>query len=113
MHFAACIFLLRMVDVRMEVSLQGLLAAGRVGVEPTTRLDSEISGFLHRADGEIPDRLHDGSPLTAHPCDHGRPVFVIMAPTGLAFLPATPRPTSQVFFAPLCRLPLIPSGVIE
>ena len=75
--------------------------------------DGEVSGCLHRADGAIPDRLHDDSPLTAHPRDHGRPVFVIMAPAGLAFLPATTRPTSQVPFAPLCRLPLIPSGVIE
>src|SRR5215831_799956 len=113
MHLAACVFLLRMVDVRMEVSLQGLIAAGRVGVEPTIRLDGEVSGFLHRADGAIPDRLHDDRPLTAYPRDHGRPVFVIMAPTGLTFLAATTRPTSQVFFATLFRLPLIPSGVIE
>src|SRR5262249_6080432 len=113
MHLAACILLLRMIDELMEVSLQRPIATGRVGRQPTARLDREVGRLLYGLDGKILDRLHDDSPVTAHPRDHGRPILVIMALAWLALLAATTRPTSQMLFAPLFRLPLVPSGVIE
>src|SRR6266446_3083651 len=89
MHVTTGIFLLRVIDKRMHIALQRLIAARRVGVEPTARLHGEVSCLLHRLDGEITGRLDDNSPLATDPGDDGRPVFVIMAPTGLALLPAT------------------------
>src|SRR5687768_9750900 len=113
MHVTACILLLRMIDELMAVSLQRPIAPGRVGIQPTARLDRTVGRLLHGLDGKILDRLHDDSPVTAHPRDHGGPIFVIMAPAGLALLAAPTRPTSQGLLAPLFRLPLVASGVIE
>src|SRR6266446_10392203 len=113
MHVTTGIFLLRVIDKRMHIALQRLIAARRVGVEPTARLHGEVSCLLHRLDGEITGRLDDNSPLATDPGDDGRPVFVIMAPTGLALLPATTRAASQRLLATACRLPLVAGGVVE
>src|SRR5215813_4093480 len=61
---------------------------------------------------EISGRLEDDSPLATDPRDDGRPVFVIMAPTGLALLPATTRAAPQRFLPTLLRLALVASGMI-
>src|SRR4029450_6415975 len=45
--------------------------------------------------------------------DNGRPVFVIVAPTGLALLTAPTRAAPQRPLATALRLPLVASGVIE
>jgi hypothetical protein len=98
MHFAARILLLRMIDVRMEVSLQGPIAARRVRIQATARMDGEVGCLLYRSDGKISHALHHNSPLAADPRDDGGPVFVIVAPAGLAFLPPATWPAPQVFF---------------
>src|SRR5256885_9957799 len=113
MHVTTGIFLLREIDKRMHIALQRLIAARRVGVEPTARLHGEVSCLLHRLDGEITGRLDDNSPLATDPGDDGRPVFVIMAPTGLAFLAPATRPASQRFLPAVFGLALVPSRVIE
>jgi hypothetical protein len=110
MPLAAGIFRLRMIDVLMEVSLQRLSTTGRIGVEPPPLWAGEVSGCLPRADGDIPACLHDDSPATAYPCDHGRPVFVIMAPAGLALRTATPRAASHRPLPAGLRLALVAGG---
>src|SRR5262249_34259149 len=47
------------------------------------------------------------------PGDDGRPVFVIMAPTGLAFLAAATRSAPQGLCATVFGLAFLPGGVIE
>src|SRR5919197_1374908 len=105
------IFLLRMIDVLVEVSLQRPIATGRIGIQATPHLDSQISRFLHRLHREIFGRLDDHSPLPTDPGDDRGPVFVIMAPPGLAFLAATTRSATQMFLPALFRLPLLARGV--
>src|SRR5215475_8798529 len=100
MHVPTGIFLLRVIDKRMPIALQCLIAAGRVCIEPTTRFDGEVGRFLHRLDGEIAGRVEDDRALAADPGDNRRPVFVIMAPARLAFLTATTRTASQRFLLP-------------
>jgi hypothetical protein len=113
MYIPPRIFLLGMVDVRMEVSFQRPIAAGGVRIEPAARVNGEVGCFLHCADGEIPDGLHHDGTLAADPRDDRGPIFVEMTPAGLALLPATTRPTSQGLFATLLGLAFAPSGVIE
>src|SRR5215831_12382692 len=92
MHVTARIFLLRMVDKVVRIALQRAIAAGRVGIETTARFDGDIGRFLHRLYGKVTRALYDDSPLTADPGDDRRPVFVVVAPTGLALLAAPPWP---------------------
>src|SRR5262249_53971244 len=73
----------------------------------------KIGRFLHRLHGEIFGRVEDDRPLTTDPGDDRRTVFVVVPPTGLAFLAATTRSAAQMFFSALFRLPLLASGVIE
>src|SRR4029453_8719173 len=113
MHVPTGIFLLRVIDKRMPIALQCLIAAGRVCIEPTARFDGEVGGFLHRLDGEIAGRVEDKSPLTTHPGDDRRPVFVIMPPTWLALLTTVTGAASQRLLATALRLPLVARRVIE
>ena len=85
---------MRVIDERMPIALQHPIAAGRVGVQPTARVDGEVHRLLHSLHGEIARRLEDDRPLATDPGDNRRPVFVIMAPARLALLPATTCPAA-------------------
>src|SRR5215475_7533006 len=113
MHLPTGVFLLRMIDVLVEVPLQRPIATGRIGIQATPRLDSKIGRFLHRLHREIFGRLDDHSPLPTDPRDDGGPILVVVPPPGLAFLAATTRSAAKRLFPALLRLPLVPSGVIE
>jgi hypothetical protein len=54
MYFPTCVFLLRMMHEFMYVAFHRPIAAGRVGVEPTTRLPRQVGGLLDRLDREYP-----------------------------------------------------------
>ena len=88
----ARVFLLGMVDKVMHVAFERSIAARGVRVEPTPRLDGEVSSFLDGLHRKIFGRLDHDRPLATDPGDDGWPVFVIVAPARLAFLPAAPRP---------------------
>src|SRR5438132_922116 len=113
MHVPTRIFLLRVIDERMQEALQRPIATRRVGVEPTARLDGEVGCLLDRLHREIPGRLDNHCPLATDPGDDGRSVFVIMAPPRLAFLPAPTRSTPQVLFPSVLSLPLVARGMVE
>src|SRR3989442_7929741 len=113
MHVPTGIFLLRVIDKRMHIALHRPRAAGRVRGEPTARLHRQVGCLLHRLHRDISGRLYHDCPLATDPGDDGRPVFVIMAPTGLALLTATTRSAPQRFFPTLCRLPLVARGMVE
>src|SRR5712691_3973855 len=113
MDITACIFLLGMSNIVMHIALQGSIAARRVGVEPTARLHGEVRRLLDRLHREIAGRLDDDSPLPTDPGDNRRPILVIMATTGLAFLPPATRSAPQRLLATAWRLPLVPGGVVE
>src|SRR5687768_8280078 len=76
-------------------------------------MDGEVRGLLHCLHGEISGRLEDDGPLATDPGDNRGPVFVVVPPTGLAFLAATTRAASQRLRPALRRLALVPSRVIE
>jgi hypothetical protein len=57
-------------------------------------LDGEVSGFLHRLHGEIAGRVDDDRALATDPRDDRRAIFIVMAPTRLAFLAAPTRAAS-------------------
>src|SRR5215813_11139128 len=107
MHVTARVFFLRMIHERMHVPLHRPVAAGRVRVEPTARSHGDLSRLLHRLDRKISGRLEDDRPLATDPGDDGRPVFVIMAPTGLALLTAPTCSASQQLLPALLGLPLV------
>src|SRR4029434_407778 len=54
MPLTASIFLLRVVDILVEVARERPIAAGRVGVQPTAGLDGEVHGLLYGLHREIP-----------------------------------------------------------
>src|SRR5262245_30227296 len=113
MHLPACILLLRMIDELMDVARHRPITAGRVRVQPTAGLHGEVRGLLHRLDGEITGRLDDDRPLATDPGDNGWPVFVIMAPAGLAFLAPATRSAPQRLLPAVFGLALVPRRVIE
>jgi hypothetical protein len=90
MHVTTGILRLRMVDERMRLTCQGPIAAGRVGRESTPRVHRDSGGLLYRLHRKISGRLEDDSPLAVDPRDDRGPVFVVVTPSGLAFLAATP-----------------------
>src|SRR5215467_13138599 len=98
MHLPTGVFLLRMIDVLVEVPLQRPIATGRIGIQATPRLDSKVRCLLHRLHREIFGRLEDNRPLPTDPGDDRWPVFVVMAPTGLTILPAPPWSVPQMLF---------------
>jgi hypothetical protein len=63
MHVPTRVFLLRMIHELMHVAFQCSIAAGRVGVEPTTRLHGQAGSLLDRLDREIFGRVEDDLPL--------------------------------------------------
>ena len=52
----------RTIDIVMDIALQGPIAARRVGVEPTARLNRHVRCLLDRLHGEIFRRLADDRP---------------------------------------------------
>ena len=62
MYLATRLLLLRVIDILMEVSFHRPIAAGRVGVEPTARVDGEVGRLLHCLHREIARRLEDDGP---------------------------------------------------
>src|SRR4029450_10600394 len=113
MHVTARIFLLRMVNKVVHIALQRAIAARRVGIEPTAPLHSDVGGLLHRLDRKVPRRLHHDTTVATDPGDNGRPILVVMAPPGLAFLAAPPGLASQRCLAARLGLSLLAGGVIE
>src|SRR6266702_6493446 len=94
-HFPTRVFLLGVIDIRMEVSLQRPIATRRVRIESTACLDGEVGGLLYCLNSKIPRRLDDDTPLAADPSDDRGSVFVVMAPPGLPFLAAPPWLATQ------------------
>src|SRR5215470_19040907 len=113
MYLPTGVFLLRMIDVLVEISLQRPIAAGRIGIQATSHLYSKIGRFLHRLHREIFGRVDDHSPLPTDPGDNRWPVFVVMAPPGLAFLAAPTWSASQHLLPALLGLPLVAGGLVE
>src|ERR671923_2877483 len=109
MDLTPCIFLLRMIDIVMHRALERPIAAGRVRVQPTARMDGEVRRLLHGLHGEIFGRLDDDRPLAADPRDNRWPVFVVVPPTGLALLVAPTRSAAQMFFPPCFACPFWPA----
>src|SRR5947209_19435403 len=95
MHVTTGIFLLRMVHVLMHVARHRPIAAGRVCIELTARFHCQVGCLLYGLHREISGRLYHDSALTTDLGDNGWPIFVIMAPAGLAFLPAPTRAALQ------------------
>src|SRR2546429_9122412 len=59
------------------------------------------------------ESLNYDATLTAHPGDDRGPIFVVMAPPGLAFLAAPPWRAAQRFRPARLGLSLVSGGVIE
>src|SRR5215475_8582667 len=113
MDLAPCIFLLCMIDIVMHIALERPIAAGRVRIQPTARVDGEVRSLLHGLHGKIFGRLDDDRPLATDPGDDRRTVFVVMPPAGLALLAAPTCAASQRLLPALLRLPLVPRDVVE
>src|SRR5215813_13905975 len=94
MHVPTRVFLLRVMHCVMLIARDQPVAAGRVRVELTAGLHGEVGGLLHRLNRKVPCRVDHDATLTAYPGDNGRTVFVVVPPTGLAFLAATTRSAS-------------------
>src|SRR5262249_21750887 len=77
------------------------------------RLDHRVRGLLDRLDREISGRLDHHCPLATDPGDDGRPIFVLMAPTGLALLPTPTRWAPQGLGPSVFGLAFLASRVIE
>src|SRR5438309_4523042 len=107
------ILLLGMIDELVHIAFHGPIAAGRVGVEPTACVHRDVRGLLDRLHREIFGCLDDDSPLATDPGNNGWPVFVVMAPAGLAFLAATTRLASQHLLPTPFGLPLVAGGMVE
>jgi hypothetical protein len=112
-HVTTGVLLLCVIDELVDLALQRPIAARGVGIQATPCLDGEGGGFLHRANGEIPDGLQHDGPLAVDPRNDGGPVFVVMTPAGLAPFASTPRSASQGLWPTLFGLALVPSDVIE
>src|SRR2546430_9786993 len=113
MDLAAGVFFLRMIDDLVHVALHRPIAAGGVGIEPTTGSHRDVGRLLYRLHREIFGRLDDNSPLATDPRDDRGPVFVIVAPARLTFLAATSRSAAQRRLPALCRLALVAGRVTE
>src|SRR2546428_4447132 len=113
MHITTRVFLLRMIDGLVLVARQRSIATRRVGVELTACLHRDVGCLLYRLHREIFGRLYNDRPLATDPGDNRWPVFVIMAPTGLAFLAAPPRLASQRLLPTPFGLPLVAGGMVE
>jgi hypothetical protein len=83
----------QLIDKRVPIALQRLVATRRVGIEPTARVHRDVGCLLDRLDREIFGRVDDDGPLATDPRDDRGAVFVVMSPAGLALLAAPPRST--------------------
>src|SRR5262249_55393647 len=106
MDLPAGIFLPRVIHELVHVALERPIAAGGIRIEPTPRLHRQVGGLLHCLDRKITGRLHDHRSLATDPGDDGWPVFVIVAPPGLALLAAPTRAAPQRLLAAAFCLPL-------
>src|SRR5262245_28121022 len=97
----------------LERGLERPIAAGRVRVEPTARSDGEGRRLLHRLHREIAGRVDDDTPLAADPDDNRWPVFVVVPPTGFAFLAAPTHAAPQRLLPALLGLPLVAGSLGE
>src|SRR5215468_4171333 len=97
----------------MLVARQRPVAAGRIRIELTARLDSDVRRLLYRLHREIFGRLDDDRPLATDPGNNGGPVFVVMATAGLAFLAATTWLATQRLLPTPFGLPLVTGGLVE
>src|SRR5688572_33095458 len=113
MHVTTRIFLLRVVDILVQVSRECPITAGGVGEESVAPLHGDVRGLLHRLDRKIPCRLNHDPTVATHPGDNGRPIFVIMATARLALLTASTCPASQQLLPALLGLPLVAGGMVE
>src|SRR5262245_59698891 len=113
MHVPPRVFLLRVMHCVMRIARDQPVAAGRVRVELTAGLHGEIGSLLYRLDRQVPCRVEHDATLTAHPGDHGRPIFVVMASPGLAFLATPPWRAAQRFRPARLGLSLVAGSVIE
>src|SRR5262249_2632017 len=113
MHITARIFLLRVVDIRVQVSCERPITAGGVGEESAAPLHGDVGGLLHRLDRKVPRRLHHDTAVATHPGDNARPILVVMAAPRLACLAATPGVASQRLLAARLGLSLLAGGVRE
>src|SRR6266568_2654046 len=113
MHITPRVFLLRMIDGLVLVARQRPIATGRVRVELTACVRRDVSGLLDRLHREIFGRLDNDSPLATDPGNNGWPVFVVMAPAGLAFLAATTRLATHRLLSTPFGLPLLAGGMGE
>src|SRR5215831_16532804 len=59
----------QLVNKVMHIALERPIAAGRVRIQPTARVDGEVRRLLHGLHGEIFGRLEDDRPLAADPRD--------------------------------------------
>src|SRR5262245_29661695 len=89
-YVTTCVFLLWVIDKRMPIALQRLVATRRVGIEPTARAHRDVGCLLDRLDREISGRVEDNGSLATDPSDDRGSVFVVMPATGLALLAAPP-----------------------
>ena len=113
MHLPTRVCLRRVVPRVLLRAREQPVAAGRVRVELTAGVQGQIGRLLHRLARKAPGRLAHPTTLATAPRDERRPIFVVMAPPGRAFL-ATPPGLA----APGCRpaplgLSLVSSGVLE
>src|SRR5215831_78335 len=83
-HVTPGVLFLGVIHELVHIALECSIAARRVRVEPAARLDGEVRRLLHRLHREIFGRMDDHSSLTTDPGNNRGPVFVIMAPLGLA-----------------------------
>src|SRR5262245_21513591 len=101
------VLFLGMINIVMHIALHRPIATGRVGVEPTARLHSEVRRLLDRFHGEVSGRLDDDRPLPTASGNNRRSIFVIVSPARLALLTPPPGAATQVFFATLLGLALL------
>ena len=113
MHVTPCVLFLGVLHARVHGALHRLRATGRGGREATAGWDRPGRCLRHRLHRAISGGLDNHCPLATAPGDAGRPVFVLMAPPGLALLPAPTRSAPQRLLATAFRLPLVASGVGE
>src|SRR5437870_535779 len=97
----------------MRIARDQPVAAGRVRVELAAGLYGEVGGLLHRLERTVPCRLDHDATLTAHPGENRRPILVVMAPPGLAFLATPPWRAAQRFRSARLGLSLVSGGVRE
>ena len=81
----------------MEVTLQRPIAARRIGIQTTPRLDRKIGRFLHRLRRAIFGRVEDDSPVSDHRGSNSQPIDfegVEIYPIFMAKIENTEKPST-------------------